>query len=136
MYVEDGSRGELVRAFIPDPLPPVPTLPLNRRLQPSLEAAIIAVDGWRRLEPRCSVPRPEWPDSEPWVARNAGNSLMLRRLGVRSLLQECQQRCRGSDLVIDTAQASVAAPSGGQILVISRAFHCRYAGSRELSQTT
>ena len=34
-----------MRVFIPDPLPPVPPLPLNGRLQISLEAASIAVGG-------------------------------------------------------------------------------------------
>ena len=45
MYVEDGARGELVRAFVRDLLPPVPPLQLGRRLQTSPEAASIAVGG-------------------------------------------------------------------------------------------
>ena len=43
MYVEDGSRGEPLRAFVPDPLPPMPPLQLGGRLQTSLEAASVAV---------------------------------------------------------------------------------------------
>ena len=43
MYVEDGARGELVRAFVRDPLPPMPPLQLGGRLQTSLEAASVAV---------------------------------------------------------------------------------------------
>ena len=42
-HVEDTTGGELVRAFVPDPLPPVPPLQLGGRLQTSLEAASIAV---------------------------------------------------------------------------------------------
>lgn len=42
-YVEDSTGGELVRAFVPDPLPPVPPLQLDGRLQTSLEAAGIAI---------------------------------------------------------------------------------------------
>ena len=42
-YVEDSTSGELVRAFVPDPLPPVPPLQLDGRLQTSLEAAGIAI---------------------------------------------------------------------------------------------
>ena len=42
-HVEDSTGGELVRAFVPDPLPPVPPLQLGGRLQTSLEAASIAV---------------------------------------------------------------------------------------------
>ena len=42
-HVEDSTGGEPVRAFVPDPLPPVPPLQLGGRLQTSLEAASIAV---------------------------------------------------------------------------------------------
>ena len=42
-HVEDSTGGERVRAFVPDPLPPVPPLRLGGRLQTSLEAASIAV---------------------------------------------------------------------------------------------
>lgn len=42
-HVEDRTGGELVRAFVPDPLPPVPPLRLDGRLQTALEAASIAI---------------------------------------------------------------------------------------------
>ena len=42
-HVEDSTGGELVRAFVPDPLPPVPSLQFGGRLQILLEAASIAV---------------------------------------------------------------------------------------------
>ena len=42
-HVEDSTGGELVRAFVPDPLPPVPPLRLDGRLQTWLEAASVAI---------------------------------------------------------------------------------------------
>ena len=42
-HVEDSTGGELVRAFVPDPLRPVPPLQFGGRLQILLEAASIAV---------------------------------------------------------------------------------------------
>jgi len=50
--------GEEVRAFIPDPLPPVPALSLENGLQPALEAAVLAVgrlDGVSTLLPDKSL---------------------------------------------------------------------------------
>jgi Fic family protein len=46
--------GEQVRAFIPDPLPPIPALAFEGRIQPALEAAILAIgrlDGVTALLP-------------------------------------------------------------------------------------
>ena len=46
--------GEEVRAFVPAPLPPVPPLTLEGALQPTLEAAVLAVgrlDGVSALLP-------------------------------------------------------------------------------------
>lgn len=46
--------GEQVRAFIPDPLPPVPALAFEGGIQPALEAAILAIgrlDGVTALLP-------------------------------------------------------------------------------------
>lgn len=42
-HAEYRTGGELVRAFVPDPLPPVPPLRVDGRLQTSLEAASIAI---------------------------------------------------------------------------------------------
>jgi Fic family protein len=46
--------GEQVRAFVPDPLPPVPALAFEAHLQPALEAAVLAIgrlDGVSALLP-------------------------------------------------------------------------------------
>jgi Fic family protein len=53
-YEATGGGGETVRAFIPDPLPPVPPLALEGPLQQSLERALLALgrlDGLSTLLP-------------------------------------------------------------------------------------
>ena len=53
-YEAAGAGGETVRAFIPDPLPPVPPLALEGPLQQSLERALLALgrlDGLSTLLP-------------------------------------------------------------------------------------
>lgn len=42
-YVVTTVGGESVRAFVPDPLPPVPELAMNEGLQPQLESAVLAL---------------------------------------------------------------------------------------------
>ncbi|AGX88459.1 Fic family protein [Candidatus Symbiobacter mobilis] len=42
-YLASGAGGETVRAFVPDPLPPVPPLELNGVLQATLERATLAL---------------------------------------------------------------------------------------------
>ena len=53
-YETVGVGGESVRAFVPDPLPPVPPLDLTVGLQPLLETAVLALgrlDGVSTLLP-------------------------------------------------------------------------------------
>jgi len=52
-------RGETVRAFVPNPLPPVPPLLMDGGLQPLLEAAVLALgrlDGVSTLLPDKALP--------------------------------------------------------------------------------